>query len=335
MQPQRPAAENPSFVVRGTEISAADSPHQRLQKLARITLDEMFHMVGVLDTDGTLLACNRAALEGGGLTRADVLGRPFWETMWWTVTPETQANLREAIGRAARGELVRYDVEVYARKSGKEIMMMDFTLLPVRDETGRVVYLLPEGRDITERKAREREIAEKNVELSGLLERIRELDEIKTQFFAYASRELRDPLSPIRAALEVMKRQGGDGHERARTVIERQVDHLTRLVDDLLDVSHIARGKVVLKKQRVALATLVASGIELASPQLEQATHTLEVEVPRSGLDLDADPTRIGQVVANLLSNAARYSPSGGHISVRATREGNDVLLCVRDTGIG
>jgi PAS domain S-box-containing protein len=156
------------FTVRGTEVRPDDPPQLYLRKLARITLDEMLHLVGVLNTDGVLLECNRAALEGGGLTRADVIGKPLWESIWWSVTPKTQSDLREAISRAAAGEFVRYDVEVYARMSGSEIMVMDFTLLPVRDQEGRVVLLLFEGRDITDKKEQEREIARQREALGGL-----------------------------------------------------------------------------------------------------------------------------------------------------------------------
>ena len=132
-----------------------------------------------------------------------------------------------------------------------------------------------------------------------------------------------------------MKLRGDDSSERERTVIERQVSHLTRLVDDLLDVSRIARGKVELKEEVVEIAVVVARAIEMASPLLEQRTHTLAVDVPRHGLSVLGDPTRLGQVVSNLLTNAAKYTPPGGHITVRAEEDGADVVLRVRDTGIG
>lgn len=144
-----------SFIVRGTEICPGDAQQQYLQKLARIMLDEMSGFIGLLTPNGILLECNRAALQAGGLTRDEVIGKPFWEAMWWTATPKTREDLRHAIRRAAQGEFVRYDVEVYARNSGKEIVVMDFSLMPVRDDTGHVVFLLAEGRDITARKAHE------------------------------------------------------------------------------------------------------------------------------------------------------------------------------------
>ena len=147
--------------------------------------------------------------------------------------------------------------------------------------------------------------------------------------------ELRNPLSPILTALQLMKLRGADGSERERTVIERQVTHLTRLVDDLLDVSRIARGKVELKEEVVEMAFVVAKAIEMASPLLEQRTQTLAVDVARRGLAVQGDPTRLSQVVSNLLTNAAKYTPPGGHITVGAELTGGEVVLRVRDTGIG
>ncbi|HET9365121.1 MAG TPA: PAS domain S-box protein [Candidatus Angelobacter sp.] len=155
-----------TITVRGTEIHPDDTPQEYLQKLARITLDEMGQFVGILTTKGILLECNRAALESGGLTRDDVIGKPFWETFWCTVTPTMQQEVRKAIHRAAQGEHVCYDVELFARKGSKETTAMDFTLAPVKDESGQIVFLLLEGRDITDKKVQEREIARERHELA-------------------------------------------------------------------------------------------------------------------------------------------------------------------------
>ena len=131
-----------------------------------------------------------------------------------------------------------------------------------------------------------------------------------------------------------MKLRGGGGLERERTVIERQVSHLTRLVDDLLDVSRIARGKVELKEELVEIADVVAKAIEIATPLLDQRTHALDVDVPRR-LWVRGDSIRLNQVVSNLLTNAAKYTPPGGRITVRATEERGEIVIRVRDTGIG
>jgi len=156
----------------------------------------------------------------------------------------------------------------------------------------------------------------------------------KDDFLAMLGHELRNPLAPIVTALELMKYRGQGNIEREREIIERQVRSLVLLVDDLLDVSRITHGRIELKREPVELADLVSKGLEVASLLLENRRHHVRVEVPR-GLVVDADPTRIAQVVSNLLTNAAKYTEPGGHIDVFAERLGDDIVLRVRDTGIG
>jgi PAS domain S-box-containing protein len=157
----------------------------------------------------------------------------------------------------------------------------------------------------------------------------------KDEFLALLGHELRNPLAPIVTALQLMQLRGAHVVERERAVIERQTQHLVRLVDDLLDVSRITRGKVELKRERTELAPVVTRAIEMASPLIEQRRHDLEVQVPPRGLALDADPARLAQVIANLLTNAAKYTESGGRITITAARIGAEIELAVRDTGIG
>src|SRR5690606_31130030 len=147
--------------------------------------------------------------------------------------------------------------------------------------------------------------------------------------------ELRNPLAPILTALHLMRMRGGNALERERNVIERQAQHLVRLVDDLLDISRVTRGKIELKKRPLELSEPTARAIERVSPLFEQRSHVLTVEVPTSGLLVNADPERLTQVIANLLTNAAKYTENGGRITVIGERRGDEVVLSVRDTGIG
>lgn len=156
----------------------------------------------------------------------------------------------------------------------------------------------------------------------------------KDEFLAMLSHELRNPLAPILTALQLLELRNVQTVERERAIIERQVKHLVSLVDDLLDVSRITRGRIELRKERVDVAEIVARAVETASPLLEQQRHYVHVDVPR-GLRLEADPARLAQVVANLLTNAAKYMEPGGHIDVSARKEGDALVMCVRDTGIG
>jgi signal transduction histidine kinase len=158
----------------------------------------------------------------------------------------------------------------------------------------------------------------------------------KDEFLAMLGHELRNPLSPILTAVQLMRLRAGDVLAKERTIIERQVSHMVRLVDDLLDVSRIVRGKVELRRVPLELAQVVASAIEIASPLLEERAHRLVTSVPSTGLLVEGDAARLAQVIGNLLTNAAKYTPNGGQIEVSASAgEGERVAVTVRDTGVG
>jgi PAS domain S-box-containing protein len=165
-------------------------------------------------------------------------------------------------------------------------------------------------------------------------ERLREADRRKDDLIAIVGHELRNPLAPIITALDVMEYRGLIGCERERAVIRRQAMHMSRLVDDLLDVARVQRGKVELQKRPLELHTLIAKAVELTSPLLEQKSHQLTVDVPRDFV-LDADAMRLTQVFGNLLSNAAKYTPPRGHISIVATRDADEIRVAVTDDGPG
>ena len=171
-------------------------------------------------------------------------------------------------------------------------------------------------------------------ELVSLRESAEAANRTKDEFLAMLGHELRNPLAPILTALQLVKLRGIEAIERERAVIERQVVHLVGLVDDLLDVSRITRGRIDLRRESVDLADAVASAVELASPLLEQQRHELHVDVPR-GLTINGDLVRLAQVVANLLTNAAKYTEAGGKVFVKAEAQTEHVLLHVSDTGIG
>jgi signal transduction histidine kinase len=248
------------------------------------------------------------------------------------VLPETHAQtfeplLREVYTsgytREGRETPCRFD-----RADGSfEMLYFNFVYSPFRGADGKVTGIFVIASDVTDQvKARH--------QLESLRRAAEGANRAKDEFLAMLGHELRNPLSPIVTALQLMKLRG-DGADRERTVIERQVAHLTRLVDDLLDVSRIARGKVELKIELVEIAEVVVKAIEMASPLLEQRAHALELDVPRHGLLVRGDATRLAQVVSNLLTNAAKYTPAGGRIAVTAALKTEAVELRVRDNGIG
>lgn len=158
---------------------------------------------------------------------------------------------------------------------------------------------------------------------------------VKDDFLAMLGHELRNPLAPIVTALDMLERKQRDGIERELTILRRQVNHVVYLVDDLLDVARIARGKIDLHRSVVDVADVVSGGVETASPLLEERRHALRVGVPRDRWFVHGDPARLAQVIANLLTNAAKYTDPGGHVSVEARASGEFVEIAVRDDGIG
>ncbi len=170
-----------------------------------------------------------------------------------------------------------------------------------------------------------------------LVRELREADRKKDDFIALLAHELRNPLAPLRNGLHVMRLAAADSPAvaRARTIMERQLTHMVRLIDDLLDVSRISLNKLQLRRTHVLLADVLATAVETARPSIDGAEHHLEVVSPAEPVLLDADFTRLAQVLGNLLTNAAKYTPKRGRISLRAEREGEDVILTVEDNGIG
>lgn len=172
-------------------------------------------------------------------------------------------------------------------------------------------------------------------ERDNLLREVEAANRAKDEFLAMLGHELRNPLSPIVTALDLLKRRGEGKTNREQEIIERQVGHLIRLVDDLLDVSKITRGKITLRKEPLEIAGAVAKGVEMASDLFDQRRHGLTIDVSAEGLRVEADPVRLAQVFANLLTNAAKYTEPGGRIGIRAFRDGPDVVVTVKDSGMG
>ncbi len=206
----------------------------------------------------------------------------------------------------------------------------DYIFVPVFGADGEVEAVAGTTRDVTERKRMEDELRQLAASLS-------DADHRKDEFLATLAHELRNPLAPIRNGLQLLKLVNSDAEaaEQSRAMMERQVDQMVRLVDDLMDVSRISRGKIELRRERLPLIDVLASAVETSRPLIEQMGHELSVVPPSQSVVVDADLTRLSQVFLNLLNNAAKYSNRGGHIWLTAKRQGSEVVVSVKDAGIG
>jgi PAS domain S-box-containing protein len=245
------------------------------------------------------------------------------------VHPEDRERLSAAVAEAIEtGE--DYTVEFRFRHASGDWRWMEGRGRAVYGAGGAPTMLYGLGIDIDARKHIEQELRRLNAELS-------DADRRKDEFLATLAHELRNPLAPITNALEILRlKDPADAETRwTRDVIDRQVRQMTRLVDDLLDVARITRGKIQLRVERVALAGIVHGAIEAARPFIESSGHTLDVTLPSEPVWLDADATRLTQVLLNLINNAAKYTPRGGRIAVEASVSADEARVAVRDNGIG
>ncbi len=327
--------------VRGTELLATDTREQYRQKLARITLDSMVQFVGLLDAKGTVLEINHVALDAVGIKLSDVEGKPFWTTFWWQVSEAINSELQEAIRRAAGGEFVRWDAEIYGRAGGKETIIIDASLMPVKDDRGNVVFITAEGRDITEKKAHEREIARQREELA-------KLDELKTQFFANISHEFRTPLTlmlgPLEDALSNAHGVLPMGAAASLSTAHRNAMRLLKLVNTMLDFSRIEAGRVQASYLPTDLAGFTAELASNFESLCEKAGLRLIVDCEpfnnaRNTVIQDEHSAYVDhdmweKIVLNLVSNAFKYTLQG-EIEVRLDVADDCARLTVRDTGVG
>lgn len=320
-------------------VSADDDSQVLREKLARIVLDQMFQFVGLLDAQGCILEINQTALDGAGLKLEEIRGRPFWDARWWAVSLETTALQKRLVERAAGGEFVRCDIEIFGSAYGLETIVIDYSLRPVRDASGSVVFLLAEGRNITEKTRAQAELARKNVELESLLGRVQALSDLKADFVANLSHELRTPLTLIIGCAEALLERGSapDGEELRRNlhVIQRNATAQLRIVNDLLDVAKSDAGALELHYRRVDMAALARHCVAAFDTAARTRRIALVVDAPED-LYADVDAQKLERVLSNLLSNAFKFTRDGGCVRCSVSAPTPErLLLKVQDSGPG
>jgi signal transduction histidine kinase len=273
---------------------------------------------------------NPYTLKLWGRTAEQVVGRPLLEALP-ELRGQTFENLLHGVFTTGVAHVSEQPGVAKLDRAGSgelEDRYLTFVYSPLRLASGAIDGILVLAFDVTEQvRARE--------EVEGLRIAAEAASQAKDEFLAILGHELRNPLAPILTAAHLLHMRASDAFRKEIDVINRQANHLVRLVDDLLDVSRITRGAIELRKERVELARVVDRSIEMVTPLLEERQHDLTMHVARAGLAIDVDPSRLAQVLANLLSNAAKYTEKGGTLSLTASRAGEDITVSIKDNGIG
>jgi PAS domain S-box-containing protein len=289
--------------------AALNAAREQLQLVA----DSMPAAVALCSRDLRFIWVNRRWGQWVGMQLEEIAGRPIAEIMG----KDNLAAVRHHIDRVLAGEQVQYEHLVRYKGMGERWVRNLFS--PAHGGERWIFVML----DIHERKLME--------------EALRDAERRKDEFLAALAHELRNPLAPIRNAVAILGKKGPLDPELSwsREVIDRQVDQLSRLIDDLLDIARIASGKLLIRKERIPLERAIDMALEQSRPHINAAGHHLSVLLPSERVTVEADAARLAQVFSNLLNNAARYTESGGEITLSAEVEGNEVVVSVQDNGIG
>lgn len=300
-----------------TELQHAEHALRESEARFRFLAETIPSIVWTAGPDGTITYANRRWLEYTGLTQEQ--NTTSWPEL--VLHPDDYERCVAKWNEALR-EGKPYEIEVRNRRHDGVYRWFVTRAVPLRDDHGSVVSWFGITTDINDQKE--------------LQERLREADRRKDEFLATLAHELRNPLAPISNSLHILRaprdRVADDG---VLNILQRQVNHLVRLVDDLLELSRITRGKIELRKDRVDLSAIVHSAVETSRPLIDAGQHRLTIRMDPEPITLEADPVRLAQVIANLLNNAAKYTDRGGRIWLTTKRERSDVIVSVRDNGVG
>ena len=320
------------YLLIGTDNTARKQVEAERMLLDQRVRDQQFYTRSLIESNidalittdprGIITDINKQMEALTGCTRDELIGAPFKD--YFTDPDRAQSGINRVLSES---KVTDYELTARARDGKETVVSYNATTFHDRDRKLQGVFAA--ARDVTERKRYEQSL--------------QEADRRKNEFLAMLAHELRNPLAPIRNALQIMRLKAGEEHQRpedeavrsASAMMERQVGQMVRLVDDLLDVSRISRGKIELRRTSIELASAVHQAVEVIRPQCKNMNHTLHVSLPTNPIYLNADPTRMAQVLGNLLNNACKFTDVGGQIWLTVVQEGNQAVIRVRDLGIG
>jgi PAS domain S-box-containing protein len=303
----------------------------------RTTLASIGDAVIATDSSGNVVFQNAVAESLTGWPGSEAEGQPL-DAVFRIVNEATRKTVENPAVRAIRdGNIVALaNHTVLLSKAGVE-WPIDDSASPIRDQNGQIAGAVLVFREITARKQEEEIRQAQHAQLVAATDALREADHAKDEFLATLAHELRNPLAPIRNAVQILQSRNLSESEVSwsRDVIGRQAGVMALLLDDLLDVSRITRRKLELRRERIAIDSVVANAVETSGPLFRAAGHSLTLDCPSDPVYVDADPIRLAQVIANLLNNAAKYTDPGGKILLSVRKEGGEAVVSVRDNGIG
>lgn len=322
------------FVRDVTELEQARRALEDVERLQAAILDASLDAIITMDAQGTLVNCNKAAERIFGYTREQAVGRSLAELI-------VPAHMRAAHSEGLRrylatgvGPVLGKRIEISALHANGNEFPVELSITVV---SGSPPLFAATLRDISSRKEAETHLGQALAALRASEAALRETNQRKDEFIATLSHELRNPLAPVRNAAELLSMPAltAERRERAVKTILRQTRHMARLLDDLLDVGRVSTGKLRLQKAEVSLLEIVQTGVEEAASVIEARNQRLLLDLPEQDERFEGDPVRLAQVLANLLNNAAKYSPPGSEVRLRAARLADVITIEVADQGRG
>jgi len=320
------------YLLIGTDNTARKQVEAERMMLDQAVRDQQFYTRSLIESNidalmttdprGIITDVNKQMEALTGSTRDELIGAPFKD--YFTDPERAEAAIKIVL---SEGKVTDYELTAWARDGKETVVSYNATTFHDRNRKLRGVFAA--ARDVTERKRYEQSL--------------QEADRRKNEFLAMLAHELRNPLAPMRNALQIMRltasrevqRPEDEAIRSASTMMDRQVSQMVRLVDDLLDVSRISRGRIELRKARTELSSAIHHAVEAANASYKSMGHTLIVKIAPEPMYLNADPTRLAQVLGNLLNNACKYTPKGGQMLLTAERDGGLAVIRLKDNGIG
>jgi len=320
------------YLLIGTDNTARKQVEVERMLLDQAVRDQQFYTRSLIESNidalmttdprGIITDVNKQMEALTGSTRDELIGAPFKD--YFTDPERAEAAIKLVLGE---GKVTDYELTARARSGKETVVSYNATTFHDRERKLRGVFAA--ARDVTERKRYEQSL--------------QEADRRKNEFLAMLAHELRNPLAPMRNALQIMRltasrevpRPEDEAIRTASAMMDRQVGQMVRLVDDLLDVSRVSRGRIELRRTRTELSSAIYHAVEAARPQYDNMNHTLIVTLSREPMYLNADPTRLAQVLGNLLNNACKYTPRGGQMRLTAERDVSQAVIRLKDNGIG